>query len=98
MEDEYIDYISDELDLEIFRCQKIQKLLDAIVSFDETKKSVGAYLKAIKILFLIKDADVSIDLEKPELWQRTITNQLRESRLRIEELEAKLSSSMKLNK
>ena len=35
--EEYIDYISEELDQEIIRCEKICELLNEITSFDETK-------------------------------------------------------------
>ena len=43
--EEYIDYISEELDEEIIRCEKICELLNEITSFDETKHSLRAHLK-----------------------------------------------------
>ncbi len=87
--EEYIEYINEELDYEITRCRKICELLNAIVSFDETKRSISAYLKALKILFLMKSADVILNLDEPSTWMNSVENQLRESRKRIEELSAK---------
>ena len=63
--EEYIDYISEELDEEIIRCEKICELLNEITSFDETKHSLRAYLKALKILMLMKSADVYLNLDEP---------------------------------
>ena len=88
--EEYIDYISEELDEEIIRCEKICELLNEITSFDETKHSLRAYLKALKILMLMKSADVYLNLDEPSTWMNSVENQLRESRKHIEELSAKV--------
>lgn len=88
--EEYIDYISEELDEEIIRCKKICELLNEITSFDETKHSLRAYLKALKILMLMKSADVYLNLDEPSTWMNSVKNQLRESRKHIEELSAKV--------
>ena len=87
--EEYIEYINSELDEEITRCRKICELLDLIVSFDETRRSIRLYLKALKILCLMKSAAVTLNLDEPSTWMNSVENQLRESRKRIEELSAK---------
>ncbi len=90
--EEYIDYINNELDYEIVRCRRISELLDELISFDETRHSIRLYLKALKILFLMKSADVSINLEEPATWMNSVKNQLRQSKERIEELSAKIAN------
>ena len=87
--EEYIEYINSALDEEITRCKKICELLNEIISFDETRRSIRSYLKALKILCLMKSADVTLNLDEPSTWMNSVENQLRESRKRIEELSAK---------
>ncbi len=92
MRDEYVEEIEYQICVETIRCAKIRDILFFEQKALNNKNKLLSYYYALKILLLIKQTDISISMEKPELWEQEIVSQLNESIKLLEELCLKLDS------
>lgn len=92
MRDEYVEEIEYQICVETIRCAKIRDILFFEQKALNNKNKLLRYYYALRILLLIKQTDISISMEKPELWEQEIVSQLNESIKLLEELCLKLDS------
>ena len=92
MRDEYVEEIEYQICVETIRCAKIRDILFFEQKALNNKNKLLSYYYALRILLLIKQTDISISMEKPELWEQEIVSQLNESIKLLEELCLKLDS------
>lgn len=90
MKDEYVEEIEYQICVETIRCAKIRDILFFEQKALNNKNKLLRYYYALKILLLTKETDISISLEKPELWNQEIVSQLNDSIKILEELCLKL--------
>lgn len=90
MKGEYLVELEEQIGSEIIRCGKIRDILFFEQKALNNKNKLLRYYYALRILLLIKQTDISISMEKPELWNQEIESQLNDSIKLLEELCLKL--------
>lgn len=86
MEDSYLVDLNNRIYLEVKRCAMIRDIYLLQEKVRKHRNNLLRYYYALKILFLIKAADINISLDFPELWDKEIESQLKKSTEYIDSL------------
>ena len=88
MEDAYLVDLNNQIYREVKRCRIIRDIYLIEEKIRNHENNLIRYYYALKMLFLIKAADIDISLEHSELWNLEIERQLKETTKNIDTLYA----------
>lgn len=88
MEDAYLVDLNNQIYKEVKRCKIICDIYLLEEKIRNHENNLIRYYYALKMLFLIKAADIDISLEHSELWNLEIERQLKETTKNIDTLYA----------